>query len=51
MLSKARLAIEKGEMPRVRDKVFVDVPAELEARLRKDVFVAERPHHLNPIVR
>ena len=49
--SKARLEIDKPEIPRVGDQVFVHVSTELETRLRKDIPVAERPHHLNPIVR
>lgn len=36
---------------RVGDQVFVHVSTELGTRLRKDIPVAEQPHHLNPIVR
>ena len=49
--SEARLEIDKPEIPCVGDQVFVHVSTELETRLRKDIPVAEQPHHLNPIVR
>ena len=49
--SEARLEIDKPEMPPVGDQVFVHVSTELGTRLRKDIPVAEQPHHLNPIVR
>ena len=39
MLSETRLTVEQAEVPRVGDQVLVDMPAELEACVRKNRFV------------